>query len=333
MKEEYWNTLIQKQLAGICTTDEQQQLDTWLAENDQNRLQYKQLVSIDRELRQLDFSVKSDVNQDWEALKAQIQGEKNQQTPAPVIPLNRRRWLNIAASLLFLITATWLTFQYLGPDPTPAALAQEYQTKAGERQTIKLADGTEVELNGQSSLMVSADYNAENRAVKLSGEAWFKVAKDPARPFVIESEGVFVKVLGTAFNLRAYPGEEQVALAVEEGRVQFYDQPDKAITLTANNAGTFTRSSGQIEKVPYDSLLAYAWRTKALRFDNTPFKTVLKALEKRFDQKFIDQTGAFNERLTAQFDEDTDLEQILAQLEMLYNLKIETNDQGVVVRK
>ena len=334
MREEYWNTLIQKQLANICTAEEQQELDTWLAENDQNRLHYKQLVNIDRELKQLDFSVKSNVDQDWQALTSQLQLDTDQQNSMPVVPLNRRRWLNIAASLLFLIAAGWMTFQYLGPETTtPGALAQEYQTKAGERQTIKLTDGTEVELNGQSKLIVSTDFNGKNRTVKLTGEGWFQVAKDPQRPFVIESEGVFVKVLGTAFNLRAYPGEEQVEIAVDEGRVQFYDQPDKGIILVANNAGTFTRSSRQIEKIPYDSVLAQAWRAKALQFDNIPFETALKALGKRFDKKFINQTGAFDEPLSAQFDVSTELPQILSQFEMLYGLKFEINDQEIIVRK
>lgn len=334
MQEEYWNVQIQKHLDGVSSADEQRELEAWLAKKPAHQRQYEQLAAINKELSLLDFSANPNIENDWASLKAQLEDTSTQSTePLKVVSIRRRPWLRIAASLLFLIASTWMLVQYFGTGNTSPSFAQEYSTSQGERKTVKLADGTNVELNGNSKLLISSDFNSKDRKVKLVGEAWFDVAKDKQRPFEIESNKVFAKVLGTAFNLRAYPNEEDVELSVKEGRVQFYSDQKEGLVFEAENAGSINRKSGKTIKIDYDPLLTNSWRNQLLVFDNIPFKTVLKVLEKRYDQKIIDQTGSFDEPFHSEFDVDIPIDQILEQFTVLYNLKIEKQNQQIIISK
>lgn len=142
-----------------------------------------------------------------EALAARPQGDASQ----------TRRWA-LAASLAVAVLGGTAGALMLGKAQVPdgAAPARIYRTAVGERATIALADGSRLALNTASE--VSVDYSGRNRALKLvAGEAWFDVAKDPERPFVVSANGHTVTAIGTSFDVRLEPSGLRVAVA--EGRV------------------------------------------------------------------------------------------------------------------
>lgn len=116
------------------------------------------------------------------------------------------------------------------------AYRSEVSTKYGSRTKLVLPDGTQVWLNAGSRLTYDKAFGTATREVALTGEAYFDVAKNAARPFVIHAPGFNIKVLGTAFNVRSFPGEKKSETSLIRGSIEvtFSDRPAEKIVLKPN---------------------------------------------------------------------------------------------------
>lgn len=178
--------------------------------------------------------------------------------------LRRRRWrtalvaTGLAATLL--AGAFWL-----------APKGEHYQTAAGERRTVRLADGSRITLNARTELRVRLQKNA--RTLQLErGEALFNVAKDPARPFTVRVGAGLVQVTGTVFDVRTSPAGA-AEIAVLEGHVHLRPAENAAAarTLTRDEAGTLHADALAVRQLsPGGAEEAAAWREGRIVFDDTP---------------------------------------------------------------
>lgn len=144
------------------------------------------------------------------------------------------RWIAVAAAVLIMAGA-FAVYQ-LNTNPTGAALysaANDHnytligQTKAGERRFIRLPDGSTALLNGASSLKIATDYNARNRHLLLTGEAFFSVTKNKHKPFVVITGKTATTALGTSFKVESYPGSGVASVMLSTGKVKVEcTQPD-----------------------------------------------------------------------------------------------------------
>ena len=130
---------------------------------------------------------------------------------------NRRLYLTrtfaAAAAVVLLCLSVWTAYLYMQP-----ATIQTVSTLA-ETRTVRLPDGTSVTLNHYSSLSYPERFKSDNREVELSGEAYFEVSKDPKHPFIVQTETIDVQVLGTHFNVDAYPDNPDVKTTLLTGSV------------------------------------------------------------------------------------------------------------------
>lgn len=145
--------------------------------------------------------------------------------------------------------------------------------------TVVLPDGSTVKMNANSTLQYSQQF-ADDRKVKLSGEAYFEVIHDAAHPFVVELSNAIVEDLGTSFNISAYPGKKQVVVDVTTGSVRLRNknQNEEAI-LTAGFNGRFRTEGGKIVVTNELSPNYLSWITKEISFHHTPLSTVFDELE------------------------------------------------------
>ncbi|SFW24774.1 FecR family protein [Sinomicrobium oceani] len=158
-----------------------------------------------------------------------------------------------------------------------------YVAKSSEQKEFKLADGSTIFLNSESSLEISPQFNKDTRTVKLHGEAFFDVARNEAVPFIVETaNGVQVRVLGTSFNVRSYPETETIETTLVSGKVEIYDydNPDPAAILAPKQKAVFRKKQKDIrvEKVVTDVITS--WKEGILTFDNTPLNSVIKDIER-----------------------------------------------------
>jgi ferric-dicitrate binding protein FerR (iron transport regulator) len=223
-------------------------------------------------------------------LKGNIQSEKLHKTD-PVKGRNRFIYWGIAASLLLLIIS-YAGFNYwslqqnaFGEANLPSLV--EKRTEYGQKLTVSLPDGTMVKLNAGSSISYPAEFSGNKREVRFSGEGFFEVAKDTNKPFIIESDGIFTKVLGTSFNLRSYSNEGEINVAVVTGKVEVRQPADTSVLLLPYEMGVFDKSKRQITKQVYDSDVVLVWQDDILNFKKMPLPKVLDELEKWYGVKFV----------------------------------------------
>ena len=131
-----------------------------------------------------------------------------------------RIWIGVAASLaLFIFAYTYFFTMELSRSSEPIELVTKTTSK-GQKATITLPDGSVLKLNSESSITYPKQFNKNVREVSLNGEAFFEVAGNPKKPFIVSSEGLRTKVLGTSFNINAYKDFSEIAVTVVTGRVE-----------------------------------------------------------------------------------------------------------------
>ena len=255
---------------------------------------------------------------------------KDAEVETKVVPMtsSRRSWMRIAAAVVLVLGFSFV-WKNLMSDTTTIDT-----TQAGETTELFLADGTKVILNQNSRLEYPESFDgAETRIVRLIGEAYFNVAHNPAQPFTIETPASKVTVLGTSFNLRAYPNEKFTEVEVETGKVEFKSQKDKSkVFLLANEKGTL-QHGGEPAKEEALDLNAQVWRTQKLLLKKSDFSTAANLLERRFDVKIELALKVKGYQITMNIDENSKIEDVFSLMERTHDVKVEKRKDGVFVIK
>lgn len=171
----------------------------------------------------------------------------------------------------------------------------------GKRFEIKLSDGTMVYLNSGSSLKYPETFmTTENRKVFLNGEAFFDIAKDKNHPFIVNNNNdLDIKVLGTKFNISAYPEDNTTDIVLVEGSVKMQPlgfQDENSLVLKPGYKGSFNNLEKNIRTKQVNTSIYTSWIKGNIVFRNTPFSNIIKKLERHYNVTIINN----NPRLSAQ---------------------------------
>lgn len=150
----------------------------------------------------------------------------------------------------------------------------EVRTGAGETKVLTLPDGSRVWLNARSVVSYPKVYPTDSRTAKLEGEAYFEIAKDKTKPFVVEAGAVEVRVLGTHFNVNAERKAESVTTTLFEGLVEMKHEASR-VKLYPGQQARYERSKGGFNHTTADTSSVAAWRRGEFYFDNTPVKDIM----------------------------------------------------------
>ncbi len=153
-------------------------------------------------------------------------------------------------------------------------------TKNGQKLTHHLPDGTRVMLNSGSTISYDVDFEdtSKERRVWLTGEAFFEVAHDEKRPFVVVADNIRVRVLGTSFNVNAREKSQRINVALIEGKVQI-EKEESAWVLKPGELATIGKNSGQMSIDEVDLQPMVAWRDGVLVFEKSNFSETLTTIE------------------------------------------------------
>lgn len=331
----------------------QERIDQLLTLYGRNECSTEELAELHEWYRQLETNQAPPFTNDQAAVQLQAhlwEQLKTARRPARVFRLPV--WARVAAVALVLAGAAfWLVQATSSKTTTP--LAETPQPKKisipyGATKKIQLPDGTEVWLNAGSELLYAADFNTSNRTVQLSGEAFFDVKKDAERPFIINTGKMNIRVLGTAFNVKAYPEDKTSEASLIRGAIEVSMHGDrkKKFILRPNEKIVFPNRTlpGSDELVelqregyalsnvsinPLDNtVIETAWTNNRLAFMNERFGDIALQLERKFEVKlhFEDSTAA-GLRFTATF-EDEDIRETLEALQysLPFNFRIDKKD-------
>lgn len=214
-----------------------------------------------------------------------------------------------AAIILILLTLGFVAYYSIHSYQSN----QNYsEITTAENQILKsyiLPDGTSVALNASTKLKFDKNFGQTIREVSVVGEAFFDVVPNREKPFVIHAGDAQVKVLGTSFNVCAYPADEKVDVLVETGTVRVSCDNENSgqkpeVILTAGEKGSLFTDNNRIEKTINGDKNLLAWKTGILEFRETPLADVIKHLQKTYHIKIDVKQDELNKLpLTARFDE------------------------------
>jgi transmembrane sensor len=304
----------------------------------------------------------------WKAVHDRLEREKSAVTSQPVAaPLSRvsgrrpvRRWqlLAAAASIVLIVgaitLAKWVSSSIGGRrdsaarSTAPTGTPRVFATAPGQRATIALIDGTRVLLSVASQLRVEPEFNERTRHVHLDGEAYFEVAHDSARRFVVHAKNAATHVLGTRFGVRAYRSDPIVTVAVTEGKVALTrDESDssgarasRAPSASAPSITLVRGSVGYLDALSIPRLDPGAnadrllqWTKGRLVFWRTPLGRALAELERWYDIELRftgDSIAASRRPLTAEFSTEP-LSDVLRSLEIALEVKADRSGHSVTL--
>nr|WP_226904919.1 FecR family protein [Pedobacter schmidteae] len=204
-------------------------------------------------------------------------------------------------------------------------------TAKGETYKLRLPDGSLVWLNAASSLTYAAGLNRHGkRSVKLEGEAYFEIAKDKAHPFVVESRGQEIEVLGTHFNVSSYAYEANVKTTLLEGSVQItpLQNPEKKVVLKPGEQAVATR---EFLILPVDVEVATAWKNGNFYFKEEPLETILYRLAYWYDVEFVYQGKKPKMIMSGIIKRSTKLSNVLELIESTGKVKFQIEGRKVFV--
>ncbi|MEC3966241.1 FecR family protein [Flagellimonas halotolerans] len=208
----------------------------------------------------------------------------------------------------------------------------------GKTLTMTLEDGSRVMLNSGSSLIYPSSFEGlQNREVALSGEAFFEIAKNPDRPFIVNTKKMVARVYGTVFNVSAYEGDERNEVVLVEGSVgvgkplqkgggalQMLEPSQKASSL--EETGQFTVED--VDVSPYIS-----WTKGVLTFQNEAMNNIIKRLERQYNVKIDNTYSELDERrFTGMFDEET-IDHVLRTIQAHTHFSYTKKDDLIIIEK
>lgn len=237
---------------------------------------------------------------------------------------------NAAVWLLVLCSAGTALYLFKHRETeTPQVTMLHAAAAAGERKEVVLPDSSHVWLNAGSSVDYPRVFEGNERNVSLTGEAFFDVARDPAHPFVIRTGVLRTRVVGTSFNIRAYPEDPAVAVSVVTGRVKV-SSASASVDLLPDQQAVYGKSDGKLVAQPCPGAGALAsWKNGKLQFRNRPLHEVIRTLERRYAVPIrVSESARECQVLHADFDDTEPVGRILEMLAVSLNGKIEREGEA-----
>ena len=196
------------------------------------------------------------------------------------------------------------------------SIANTIEPEHKQNRVIFLADGSTVILSGESKLKYPSTFKGlQTREVSLEGEAFFDIKHISSKPFIVHTGNLETKVLGTAFNIKAFPDEDNITVTVKRGRVSVNDQNKILGIITPNEQITYAKSKVKSSILTVKNENYLTWQQEDLLIDNLTISGAAKLLEERYKVKIIiDNPDVESLRFTSTFSKNEPLDEVLSSI-------------------
>jgi ferric-dicitrate binding protein FerR (iron transport regulator) len=239
--------------------------------------------------------------------------------------------LRYAAAIACLIVGTWMFADaYFSKEKHVTAHTNTLYVPAGQRVSLTLQDGTLVWLNAQSTLTYPTSFSEKERRVVIEGEAFFEVAKDARKPFIVTSGGIDMKVLGTTFNVYNYPHEKISRVSLMEGSLQVSMRgrnASKSIILKPNEEVTIRNDCMKISTISNRDY--FLWKDGIYSFESETLENIMKSLELYYDIAIeIKDPTMLQWRYTVKFRQRDGLPEILRLMQRIHKFGMVMDEEN-----
>jgi len=317
--------LIGNYLSGESTLAEKQELMDWIAQSPENKKHFEENQRIWEKSHSY-FSA-ADVVSDQLKIKDRI----IQQLASQPKTISLSQWIYRVAAILALpimLAIGW----YAGSGSSRETSMCEVTAPKGQISKCVLADGTQIWLNAGSTLKYEPTLSGKIREVKLDGEAYFKVAKNKHKPFVVTTKYAQVKVLGTVFNLKAYSDDNHVETTLEEGSVEFSlnGSTAKPVELKPGEQVVFNTSDQKLTMSKVETYLHTAWKDGKYVFKDADLKTIITELERLYDVRIHLENDSLKQlHFRGMFEYEQNIFSALENLERTTNMKYRMDGRDI----
>ncbi len=305
-------------LLGELHPEEAERVRQWI-EDPANSTRYIQFKTIWEKSRELAAVSTVDENKAWNTFKTRIKNADQQ--PAPVVPLFKRFYVRAIAAVAILLIATGL---FWWNQPAPQQTLVSGQTVINQ----KLADGSEITLNKQSSLHYPTTFKGKTRSVELNGEAFFNITPDKERPFIIDVKDIQVTVVGTSFNVRE--DSNYVEVLVETGIVKVSHEGNE-VTLQAGEKIKMPFAGTMAAKEKVSDKLHNYYRTKEFVCDDTPLWKLVQVLNEAYKTNIVFGKEELKDlRMNTTFYNES-LDQVLEVIHLTFNITVRKENDRIIL--
>ncbi|MEQ6120368.1 FecR domain-containing protein [Reichenbachiella sp. MALMAid0571] len=245
------------------------------------------------------------------------------------------RMVKIAAAVLILIVSGIAVFNFVNKQITSQTQNEisliEKVTLPGVKSTIHLPDGSKVILNSSSNISFAEKFSDSVRWVKLEGEAFFDVAKNPDKPFIVQSGNILTRAIGTSFNIKSHSSSVDVSLVEGIVAVKGFDSRSE-VESTILNSGEYISYEGDKIKSTgnFNVRDVIGWKDGLLIFKNADFETAIGKLENWYGVHITTVGSVPHWSLNGTYDNDN-LENILKALSHSQNFKYEISGNNIKI--
>jgi ferric-dicitrate binding protein FerR (iron transport regulator) len=358
-----YELLIVSYLTGSANDEELARLNEWTNLNSENMNHFNSLKNSWIISGGIGKASSDHSEESWNALVNKL--GQNRLSNGFIFELESRekasliKYLKLAASwLLFFSLGSALTWWISGSKKeklvADSGKTIEITTPLGARSMIRMPDSTLIWLNAGSTIRYGQDYDQQTRTVELTGEAYFKVAKDTAHPFLVNAQGLIVRALGTRFNIKAYPEENTISAILEEGKIDVkvsgMAEDDARILLKPKDKLIYHKETKETEKYMENAEdktaakvtrpvihkevnllsnvrteLYTSWKDPRWIFYREPLNTLAPMLERRFNLKIIFDDDQLKKYKFTGIIENETVNQILNALKLSAPLEYQIN--------
>ena len=319
--------LLLRFLTKTCTQEELGEVAKWISEDKANADWLFGMEDIWAAKNVIRYSDRKEIDTAFRRFTQTVTELKPKQAVKRQLYTN---WMKYAAAvaIVFLLTANiYQAFRNKSSDEVASSIIE---VPVGQRVTITLADGTRVWLNSGSILSYPTRFDHKNRIVRLDCEGYFEVMADTKYPFVVNTAMLDVKVLGTKFNVQAYP-DEDIAVALFEGQLHVQADTQSAM-MAPDELVTWSKQSGLVHYKNKTVQHTRRWTSGELMFMDEPLADIAKALQRRFGVTIIiENPGLANETFTCRTQPNATLEQVLNLLKSTQKLNYSIREQTVYI--
>ncbi len=240
-------------------------------------------------------------------------------------------WLKYAAivALSFALGSLLIYFSGIGKFEDQVATINSPQ---GQITCLTLFDGSTVWLNSETTIQYSTNFNRKKREVQIEGEAHFEVAHNSKKPFIVYVGNSQVKVHGTSFNVKAYPGSDRIETVLEEGKVEFVSGK-QSMMIKPGERVTITLSKGKLEKDKIDTEKAVAWKKGKYYYSNESLSAIIEQLQRWYEIEFVfDGEELSQYQFTGVINKEKSIQYNLRLIELTNRVQAEFEDGKVIIK-
>jgi len=315
--------LLVKYLLDITTPMEKAAVAEWLTEKEEHQRYFEHFRLIWTESKKLAAVSTVNENDAWSRFQQRVGTNENTTRIVQLdTGMNWKPLLRIAAVLIVLLGAAG--FWYLSKTNVPPMIVSSGQQIKSET----LPDGSHVTLNKQSTIEYAASFKKE-RQVKLEGEAFFNVAQDPGKPFVLKVNDVTVRVLGTSFNVKSANGKTEVI--VETGAVEVTKNKN-SVQLKQHEKAIITSEQAAPSKQSNNDELYNYYRTQTFVCNNTPLWKLVEILNEAYGVNIVIGDNSKRDLQINSTFTNSSLDSTLQVIGLTYEIAVEKKGSQIILK-